>query len=384
MADLGPELAALAAKLKQKPLPADVLEKAERMLLRLSAVQSAGGVSSYSLQELEITSKYIDWITSLPFGMYTQDRLDLAAARQILDQNHYGLSNVKERVLEFIATKALQAQTKAAALESASLASSQITPQFPPTPHPLGDQLPDSPILCFIGVQGVGKTTMAKAIAECMGRSFGKVALGAFASVHEIRGRSRSELGAEPGQIVKTLIRAGSMNPVILLDEMDKVSDSTGLRADIMAALLEILDPEQNKSFVDRYLDFPIDLSQVIFITTANNLNGISSALLDRLDLVRFSSYTDEEKQQIARNYLLPKVRAKTGIGPDKLDFSEDVWSMLIRPLGFDPGIRQLERNLTNLSRKVAKMIIEGYAGKITITPANFKEFFPEEINVYT
>jgi len=169
-----------------------------------------------------------------------------------------------------------------------------------------------------------------------------------------------------------------------LLDEIDKVSESSNLKADVMAALLEILDPEQNKSFVDRYIDFPIDLSQVIFITTANNLGSISSALLDRLEIIRFSSYTDDEKQVIAKNYLLPKVRIDNGISEDQLEFSEDAWPLIIRPLGFDAGIRQLERNLTQLARKVAKMIVLKQTIKVTITPTNFRKFFPDEIAVYS
>jgi ATP-dependent Lon protease len=172
------------------------------------------------------------------------------------------------------------------------------------------------------------------------------------------------------------------MNPVILLDEIDKVSSQSGLRADLMAALLEVLDPNQNHSFTDRYIDYPVDLSQVLFITTANNLKGISAALLDRLEVIRFHSYTDKEKQVIAKQYLMPKVREKTGITSEQLAIEEDTWELLIRPLGFDPGIRQLERNLTNLCRKVAKMIVEGQVGKVVITRENFRDFFPEQIAV--
>jgi ATP-dependent Lon protease len=372
MSDLQPEITALREKLQQKPLPEELRQKAERMLLRLGAVQQSSGVSSYSVQELEIISKYVDWITALPFNQYTQDNLDLASVKQVLDKHHYGLLGVKESILEFIASKALrqiQAQKQAGSQTVANYYNTSVT---------------DTPILCFIGVQGIGKTTMAKSIADALGRSFQRIALGAFASVHEIRGRSRSETAAEPGQIVKALLKAKSMNPVILLDEIDKVSDSSNLRADVMAALLEVLDPEQNRQFVDRYLDYPLDLSQVLFITTANNVGGISTALIDRMEMVRFASYSDDEKQQIAKNYILPKVRAKTGITAEQLDIADDAWPLVIRPLGFDPGIRQLERNLTNLARKVAKLVLEGRSGKILVTAQNFREFFPERIEVFT
>lgn len=425
MANINPELDLLKAKLMQRPLPPELMQRAERMLSRLSALEQ---MSNFSLQELEIVSKYIDWICAMPFGTYTHDNLDIEHAKQLLDKNHFGLVGIKENILEFIASKALIQQQIASAQATATTAQTAVTQVrvaggadmsaaqnnavsmigqptniantlvstnsaqpgaslISAAPKHILSSTPGGgvPTLCFVGVQGVGKTTMAKSIAESLGRSFQKIALGAFASVHEIRGKSRSETGAEPGQIIKALVKSRSMNPVILLDEIDKVSDSSGLRSDIMAALLEILDPEQNREFMDRYLDYPVDLSQVMFITTANNLNGLSSALIDRLELIRFTSYSDEEKQHIAQHYLLPKVRSRSGITAAQLDFSEDVWPLLIRPLGFDPGIRQLERNLTTLSRKVAKLIVSKPGlGKIVITPENFRDFFPEQIAVYS
>lgn len=368
------ELQQLLEKLHSRALPEDLRIRAERMIQRLQAVAASSG-GSYPLQEYELVSKYVDWVLALPVGLYSQDNLDLGRAKETLDKHHYGLAAVKEGILEFIATRKLQQQNSQVILNS------QTATQLPASSAP---PVTCSPILCFIGVQGVGKTTMAKSIAACLGRNFERIALGAFASVHELRGRARSEAAAEPGQIVKALVRSKTMNPVILLDEIDKVSESSGLKADVMAALLEILDPEQNRAFVDRYLDYPLDLSQVIFIATANNVSGLSAALLDRLELIRFASYSDAEKQVIARDYLLPKVRKATGITAAQLEFSEDAWPLVIRPLGFDPGIRQLERNLTQLARKVAKMIVEGYTGKVTITSENFRQFIPEQISVFT
>jgi ATP-dependent Lon protease len=191
-------------------------------------------------------------------------------------------------------------------------------------------------------------------------------------------------MGAEPGAIIKAIVKAGVSNPIILLDEIDKVSGEESRRFDFMAALLEILDPEQNGTFLDAYIDYPIDLSQVFFICTANNLGTLSSALLDRLEIIRFNSYTDEEKMHIAKDYLLPKVRLATGLNETQLSFADTVWGVLIRPLGFDAGIRQLERNLTTVARKVAKMIVEGKVTHVEITPENFREFIPDDIGIYS
>jgi ATP-dependent Lon protease len=379
------ELQLLQNKLSQvqNSLPEELLRKGMRMVDRLRALQSSGPIPT---KELDIISKYIDWITRIPYGNYTSDNLDIENAKQKLNESHYGLDGVKERVLEYIATKRLiEIHSERKQIDSGGDGGS-ADPSGPRSavPHHYNEYNQKNPILGFIGVQGVGKTTMAKAVARALGRGFQRIALGAFADVAEIRGKSRAETGAEPGQIIKALIRAKSMNPVILLDEIDKVSDGNGVRADIMAALLEILDPEQNHAFVDRYVDHPVDLSQVIFITTANNVGGISSALLDRIELIRFTSYDDAEKKKIAKNYLLPKVRRATGVTEDMLEFSEDVWELIIRPHGTDPGVRSIERTLMNLARKVAKLKVEGLDKKIIISPDNFREFIPEQINVYT
>lgn len=392
------EIDVLSAKLEAiTNLPQELKEKCSRMLARLKTIMATG--ASGTLQEFEVSSKYIDWVTSLPWGKFTQDNLDLNNAKQVLNSHHYGLDSVKENILQFVATQALQVQRATqpqqepqnqqagTTLPSNNQPAATGVPQKPvPTapakvPHALNFRI-TTPVLCFVGVQGIGKTTMAKSIAQSLGRSFIRIPLGAFASVHEIRGKNKAEPGAEPGQLVKAIIAAGTMNPVILLDEIDKSSADQGLRADIMAALLEILDPAQNQQFTDRYLDYPIDLSRILFITTANNLTGITAALLDRLEVIRFSSYTDEEKQVIARDYLLPKIRQATGITEAQLDISPEAWPLVIRPLGFDPGIRQLERNLTKLAQKVAKMIVEGHQGQVVVTAQNFREFFPETINV--
>lgn len=387
MQDLDPEIEFLQTKLRQQQLPPALAQKAERMLARLRAMSKGG---SGNLGEFELASKYIDWISAIPFGKYTTDNLDLTHAKEVLDAEHYGLADVKERVLEFIATRKLIEQQHQAATKALNSTNNEVQPlslpslNFTHNPGNTYNSRVSSPSLCFIGVQGVGKTTMARAIAKSLGRGFGRIALGAFASVHEIRGKSRADSGAEPGQIVKGIIRSGSLNPVILLDELDKVSDAGSLKADIMAALLEVLDPSQNHEFTDRYLDHPLDLSQVIFIATANNVGGITAALLDRLELIRFSSYSDQEKEQIGRNYLLPKIRSELGLDASKFAIADDVWPQVIRPFGMDPGIRELERTLRRLTRKVARQIVEGHPGQITITTQNFRDYIPEEIQVYT
>lgn len=368
------EIGMLAAKVANTPMPQDLKIKANGMIGRLQKIASTG---SYS-QEFEPVSTYINWITQIPFGKYTQDILDIDKAKEALNANHYGLNPVKNRLLEYLAV--IQLQNK----DNMATGSQDQSIDMSNEMQKLQGNSSHAPILCFVGIQGVGKTTMAKSIANALNKKFIRVALGALGSATELRGRSRGEVDAEPGQIIKSLIRAQSMNPVILLDEIDKVSSSTGLRADVMASLLEILDPEQNSTFMDKYLDYPINLSNCMFVTTANNLGGISAALLDRLEIIRFGSYNDEEKVHIAKSYLLPKVREATGIGEGQLSFADDVWPLVIRPLGFDAGVRQLERTLMELARKVAFMIVKGETKGVHITSENFRQFIPEKIGVYS
>lgn len=241
-----------------------------------------------------------------------------------------------------------------------------------------------APVICFVGVQGIGKTSIAKSIAAALNRQFIRIPLGGLANVTELRGVVTSEPNAEPGQIIKAFIRSGVMNPLILLDEIDKVSKENSVQADVMAVLLEILDPEQNYAFRDHYLDFPVDLSKCVFICTANNLGGISAALLDRLEIIRMISYTDEEKINIARHYLLPKVMSDSGLTNDNIIFDDDVWPLVIRPLGFDAGIRQLERTLRMFVRKIAKKIVLNEGKVYRVTKDNFKEYIPLDIGVFS
>jgi len=343
------EIEQLRVKVQNSAAPEDLKENIYTMIKRLERMARSGVYS----REYDIISNYIDWVIQVPWNNFAEEILDIDRVKQTLDSNHYGLEPVKERVLQYIAMRKLLAQKK----------------DF--------KAMKRSPVLCMVGLQGIGKTTMAKSIAKALNRPFYRISMGAIGSVLEIRGRDKAVEGAEPGQIIKALIRTGVRNPIILLDELDKASGQAGLLADVMATMLEILDPEQNTSFRDHYLDYPFDLSDVMFIVSANKIGTFSAALLDRLEVIKMGSYTDEEKQAIARDYLLPRVRQTTGLEEDQLEFSPDVWPVLLRPLGYDSGIRSLQRMLENMARKAALEIITGKTDKVYITPENFKNYLP-------
>jgi ATP-dependent Lon protease len=234
-----------------------------------------------------------------------------------------------------------------------------------------------APIMCFVGLVGTGKTTMAISIAEAMGRKFARIPFGGMGDPLDLRGQSRMHPEAEPGKVIKALRSAESKNPVILLDEIDRVTDEG--RASIMGVLVELLDPEQNKAFVDHYLDYPFDLSETLFIATANNTHGIATAVMDRLEPINMPSYNDEEKMVIGKKYILPKALTEANIPPDALTIDDAVWSKLVRPLGFDAGIRTLQRTLYGVVRKVAKLMVEGKGNKFVINEQNVKEFIASD-----
>jgi ATP-dependent Lon protease len=351
-------------------MPAEVKVKCLAMLNRLKKLVKYGSFS----KEFEPVEQYLSWILKVPWGKYTSDNLDLALAKTQLDKTHYGLEEVKERIMEYIAVLNLLSKQ-----DSGAIANPTTSPKLYS-----GNYKSKAPVICFVGVQGIGKTSIAKSIAAALGRQFNRIPLGGLADIKELRGVNKSQINAEPGQVIKSFVRTGVMNPLILLDELDKVSSGGGVNADIMAALLEILDPEQNANFTDYYLDFPVDLSKCVFIATANNLGGISAALLDRLEIIRMTSYTDDEKIHIAKDYLLPKILDQCGLKNDNLVFEEEVWPLIVRPFGFDAGMRQLERNLNQVIRKVAKRILVENATSYKVTTVNFREFFPQDIGVYS
>ena len=238
------------------------------------------------------------------------------------------------------------------------------------------DQKLRAPILLFVGLVGTGKTTMAKSIANVMGREFIRIPFGGLGDPFYLRGRSRTYPEAEPGAIIKGLLAVKTKNPVILLDEIDRVADDA--LNTIMGVLVELLDPEQNSTFIDHYLDYPFDLSQVLFCATCNNTTRIATAVMDRLEPIQMPSYTDEEKIAIARDYLLPKALEESGISPQELQISPNVWDQIVRPLGFDAGVRTLKRNLEGMCRKVALQILSGQSQKVIIDESNIKKFIPQ------
>ncbi len=348
------ELIELDNKVRGSNIPELLKDSIFNMLDRLNRMAKFGNYT----QDFEYIQNYINWVINVPWGKFKKEELDITKAKNILDSNHYGLEQVKMRVLEYLSTRLLLKE---------KVKKDNIYQKA----------LKKSPILCMVGLQGVGKTTMAKSIAKALGRPFVRISMGALGSTLELRGRNKAMPGAEPGQLIKSLIRVKNMNPVILLDELDKVSGETGLRSDMMAVLLEILDPEQNTLFRDHYIDYPIDLSPVMFIVSANSTGTFSAALMDRLEIIKMPSYTDEEKLVIARDYLLPKIIIQNGLEPNQIQFKKEVWPLLIRPLGFDSGIRSLKRILDSVARKAAYEIVTKRKNKIIITPENFKEYLP-------
>ena len=347
---------------RQQFMPEELKERVFSDIERITRITMSGSFSA----EFESVDKYVDWVTALPWGKYTVDNLDIQHAKEVMDSTHYGMDTVKNLVLDYLAVMQLKQKRNLKEEEISNVSDKMRT---------LRGSSANAPVFLFVGLQGVGKTSIAKSIAQAMGRKFVRISIGAIGSVQALRGQSKAFLDAEPGQIIKGLVRTQSMNPVILLDEIEKASGNTGLLNDVMAALLEILDPEQNSAFVDHYLDYPVDLSKVFFICTANNLGSLSAALLDRVEIIRFTSYTDEEKEIIAKKYSLPKVLKNSGMRPEDIIIDEDVWPRLIRPVGFDAGLRQLERNIATMIRHAARLIVSGIQPPIHITTKNLNDF---------
>lgn len=342
------EILKLEEKVKAANLPSDLVEKVSTML---SIIKMSLKTGNSQISNFENIQNYINLVCLLPFNMETKDTMDINFAREVLDKNHYGLESVKNTILEYLSSLILS-------MEKAS--SGEIK----------------APILCLVGLAGTGKTTLAYSIAESLGRKYERIPFGGMGDSLSLRGQSRSFPDAEPGFIIKKLVHAKSRNTVILLDELDRVSDSA--RADIMGVLVELLDSEQNKNFSDHYIDYPFDLSHVLFIATANNTTNVSTAVLDRMEIIQMPSYSDEEKEVIGKNYLLPKIIAQAGLANGQISIDESVWPVIIRPLGFDSGTRSLARTLETLSRRVARMIVEGKLdknGRMVINNENIKQF---------
>lgn len=330
------QLENLKQRISQASLPQEVSEK----LLNLLKFPGTGA-------ELEKLVSYIDFAISLPFNKSSQDILDLPRARQILDKNHHGLKTLKDRILEYLSVLILHARTGSGGF--------------------------NAPILLFVGLVGTGKTSIAYSIAEALGRKIARVPFGGLGDAANLRGQSKIRPDSEPGQIIKAVKAAQVKNPVILLDEIDRVVEEG--RVGIMGVLVELLDPAQNQAFVDHFLDFPFDLSQVLFIATANNTGNIATAVMDRLEPIQMPSYSDQEKLVIGKNYLLPKALDEAGVDRNLLLIDEGTWPQILRPLGFDGGIRSLQRSLQAICRKVAMKIVEGEMGPFKINQENLGEF---------
>ncbi len=338
----------LKKKIESVKLPDNLVKNLDELFAQL-AINSRNEQSFW--QNYQTASKYISYLTNVPWFSQTQDILDIQFAKEKLNEGHYGLDSVKERLLEYISILALQKSRN---------------PERPMK----------APVLLFVGLVGTGKTTMAKSIASVLGRQLIRIPFGGLGDPLYLRGQSRIHPEAEPGQIIKGLINAKSNNPVILLDEIDRVADDA--LNTIMGVLVELLDPEQNSHFVDHYLDYPVDLSQAIFCATCNNTSRIATAVMDRLEVIQMPSYTDEEKIVIGRDYIFPKSVKEAGLRPEEIQISASVWDQVVRPLGFDAGVRTLQRNIEGLCRKVAKMIFEGRVRQVIVDESNVKTFLPQ------
>lgn len=343
---LNQEIAELGAKIEQAALPDELRLQLKKELLSLQRSIELGNYD----EKHEKVSRYIDWCLRIPFGKKTEDNLDIEQAKAIFDKHHYGMQEVKNRFLEYLAVL--------------NLHKNNVT-----------DQTFSAPILLLVGLVGTGKTTFAYSLAETLGRKIVRIPIGGMSSSKELRGESRLLLESEPGKVIKGLCTEGSMNPVILLDEIDRAADEANM--DIMGVLVELLDPAQNHAFTDNYINYPVDLSQAIFIATANNTRKIATAVLDRMEKITMPAYTDEEKTVIAQQYILPKVLQEAGLKPEQFVIDADVWPMMVRPLGFDAGIRTLQRTLQSATRRAARILVEKKYDKVEITTENAKIFLP-------
>lgn len=322
-------------RLKEKNLPAEVTEKISKEIDRLEKM-------SPMVAESGVIRTYLDWLLALPWNTETDDRLDITDAEKILNEDHYGLEKVKERILEYLSIRKLTETMK-------------------------------GPILCLVGPPGVGKTSLARSIARAMERKFVRISLGGVRDEAEIRGHRRTYVGALPGRIIQGMRTVGSKNPVFLMDEIDKMN--ADFRGDPSSALLEVLDPEQNNTFSDHYIELPYDLSRVLWVVTANVMHNIPRPLLDRMEVISIAGYTEEEKTEIAKRYLIPKQTSDHGLSDKQIAFSEGTIQKIIREYTREAGVRNLERNIANLCRKAARKIVQDKGPVIKITAQNLHTF---------
>ena len=340
------EVEMLRERFAETPLPEEAKKDFERELGRLERLPAGA-------PDFHVTRTYLEFVLDLPWGKTTDDNLNIANARRVLDEDHFGLQEIKERILEHLSVLKRNPDAKA-------------------------------PILCLVGAPGVGKTSLGQSVARSLGRKFERFSLGGMHDEAELRGHRRTYIGAMAGRLLQAMRRAGALNPVLLLDEVDKLGHD--FRGDPAAALLEVLDPEQNKTFRDNYLDMAFDLSKVLFITTANSLDTIPRPLLDRMEILRLSGYSEEEKQQIARRYLIPKQLKATGLTDEQIEFTDEGLKTIIHGYTREAGLRQLERAIARVTRKVTLKIAEEQAEKVMVTAESLGDllgsemFLPEEM----
>ncbi|MDO8754668.1 MAG: endopeptidase La, partial [Anaerolineales bacterium] len=354
-------------KIEDAKMSEEALKQAKRELDRLSRLPTAAA-------EYGVIRTYLDWLVTLPWSKSTLDNLEIKHAREILNTDHYGLEDVKDRILEFLAIRKLRIDRK---------------DEVKPASEDAIRREREGVILCFVGPPGVGKTSLGQSIARAMERKFIRASLGGLRDEAEIRGHRRTYIGAMPGRILQSLRRVDSKNPVFMLDEVDKLTND--FHGDPASALLEVLDPEQNSEFRDNYLEVSYDLSQVFFITTANTLETIPRALLDRMEIIFLSGYTENEKMAIARGYLIPRQIRENSLREDEVKFTDEALQMIVRQYTREAGVRNLERKIGAVCRKIGTKIAEGSADKFEITPILVKEFLdhpiflgPEELNKRT
>jgi len=335
----GAEVEQLRERLKKADLPEDVRKEAERELSRMEKLPTAA-------PDYHVIRTYLEYVLELPWNTYSEEKLDIAHARAVLDEDHFGLKDVKGRILEQLGVLKLNPNAKA-------------------------------PILCLVGPPGVGKTSLGQSIARALGRKFERMSLGGLHDEAELRGHRRTYIGAMPGRLIQAMRRAGTKNPVLMLDEIDKLGRD--FRGDPAAALMEILDPAQNKDFRDNYLDLPFDLSKVFFVTTANALDTIPGPLLDRMEILRLAGYSEEEKMQIAHRYLIPRQLSEAGLKAEQVVLGDDTLRKIISGYTREAGLRRLERAISRVIRKVALRFAEGQEGSVTVSPDDLTEMLGPE-----
>ncbi len=341
------EIQELKDRTSQAMMPEEMRLKVAKEIVALERSVELG---SYD-EKYEKVSKYINWVLKVPWEAETEDRLNIEQAKTIFNKHHYGMQQVKDRFLEYLSVLKLKRT------------------QF-------SDSEFRAPVLLLVGLVGTGKTTFAYSLAEALGRQLVRVPFGGMGSARELRGQSRLFLEAEPGRIVKGICGAGVRNPVILLDEIDRCAEEA--RMDIMGVLVELLDPAQNHAFVDNYIDYPVNLSHAIFLATANNTTHIATAVMDRIEKITMPSYSDHEKIVIAKRYILPKLLKEAGLREQQFQIDDSLWAQVVRPLGYDAGIRTLQRTLQGAVRKAARIIVEKGYPEVLVTPQNVKIFLPK------